>query len=132
MLGRAGAPEGGAVVRLLQATENLPAYAGGRLPCLQSTHFESMLGIVLAELVAQAKPALGDAADPPPLAIAHLERRPHQTLSGQIAGAGHDGGGMILEADVARLEGGDGTEDAVQEVVRLATVVHDGDAVETA
>src|SRR5262249_8066748 len=66
MLGRAGAPEGGAVVRLLQATENLPAYAGGRLPCLQSTHFESMLGIVLAELVAQAKPALGDAADPPP------------------------------------------------------------------
>src|SRR6185295_10261433 len=88
-LGRAGAPERRAIMRLLQAAEDLPADAGRRLQRLHGAYLESALGVELAELVPEPQAALGDGPDPSPLAIPDLEGRPHQPLGGRVARARH-------------------------------------------
>src|SRR6266850_149584 len=82
--GCAGASERGAVVRLLQAAEDLPADAGGRLQRLHRTHIESPLGVVLLELVPKPQTALGNGPDPAPFAVADLEGRPYQPLRNHV------------------------------------------------
>jgi len=60
-------------VRLLEAFEDLAADAQGGFLGFDRIHLETPLRVVIAVLVAQLVPALGDEPDAAPLAVAHLE-----------------------------------------------------------
>ena len=85
MLRRAQRAERRAVVRLLDAPQDLATDADLRFERGDLRHVEELLGIVLGKLIAQAVAAHGDGADAAPLAIAHFEDRLHQLLRREIA-----------------------------------------------
>jgi hypothetical protein len=104
VLRRTRRAERGAVVRLLEATEDLSADAGRRLQSLDGVNRETPLGIELAQLSAQPKAALGNGADPSPPSIADLEDRPHE-LSGRGISVGPDHASVLfLHARLPALE----------------------------
>src|SRR5207253_2663347 len=63
VLRRAGLAEGRAVVGLLQPPEHLAADADARFARLDVVDLEEPLGVVVAVLVAELEPALGDDPD---------------------------------------------------------------------
>ena len=81
-------------------------FNAGSIPMILAVahHVEPVLRVVLAKLVAEPQAALGDGPDSSPFAVAHLERRPHETLSRKIAGPGHHARVLVLHAELARLE----------------------------
>ena len=88
MLRRAQRAEGRAIVRLLDAAQNLAADADLRLERGDLGNVEELLRVVRGKLLAQAVAAAGDGADAAPLAVADLEDLADQLLRRQIADLG--------------------------------------------
>src|SRR5215468_10205833 len=94
-LRRAKRPEGGAVVRLSNPLQDLPADADRRLLGIDLSDFEEPFGIMIAKFIAQPKPALRNRSDSAPFAITDLEHFRHQSLRRSVAFS-LDGAGILI------------------------------------
>jgi hypothetical protein len=85
VFGRAAGCERRAIRGPLQAFEHFGADAFGRLFGHQIAHAEDLLGIVARKFGTQAKTALRNDADAPPLAIGDFKHALDQALRGKVA-----------------------------------------------
>src|SRR4030095_10138228 len=84
-LRRAERPEGWTVVRLLDPLQYLRADTDRRLLGIDLFDFEEPLGIMIAEFIAQPKPAFGNRSDSAPFAVTDLEHFRYETLCRSVA-----------------------------------------------
>ena len=87
---------------------------------------EELLGIEVAELVAQPEAAAGNGADAAPLAVVDFEDSCDEILGGAIAAAVEDAGVLIFDFGAAGLQLLDGHEHAFENIERLKACDHDG------
>ena len=125
-LRRAFRPEGGALVRLLQSLEHLPADAHLGLARADVLHLEDALGIEVAELVAQLVTALGNDADAAPTPVGNGEHARDHLLRRHVAFARHGARVLILHFGAALLELAHGEQRAFEQVERLEAGDDDG------
>src|SRR5262245_38513220 len=84
-LRRAERPEGRAVVRFPNPLQDLTADADHRFLGIDLFDFKEPLGIMIAEFIAQPKPALRNRTDSAPFAIADFEHFRYQSLRRSVA-----------------------------------------------
>src|SRR5262249_33052812 len=126
---RALSAERRALVRLLDAAQDLAADAQGRLLSTHGGHVEAALGVELGELFAEAVAAGGDGADAAPGAVAGLEDVGGEFAGGRVAvGADRPPVG-VLALGAALLELPHRPQHAVEQVDRLEAADDDRDAV---
>src|SRR5580658_7907087 len=74
-----------AIMRLLNAPQNLPADAYLRFEGGNLRHIEQLLRVLRSKLVAQTVAAHGNVANPSPLAVTHAKDTIHQLLRRGVA-----------------------------------------------
>src|SRR5664280_2855884 len=116
-----------AIVRLLDAAQDLTADANLGLEGINLLHVEKTLGIMLAELPAQFVTAFRNRPHPSPFAIGDLKHLKNQFLRRLVPFPVQDARIFVLHFGAPSLELPDGHQYSLQNVQRLESGDDDGD-----
>src|SRR5664280_1344728 len=115
-----------AIVRLLDAAQDLTADANFGLEGIDLLHVEKTLGIMLAELTTQFVTAFRNRPYPSPFAIGDFEHIEHQLLRWLVPFPVQDARIFVLHFGAPALQLADGHQYSLQNVQRLESRYYNG------